>query len=179
MSRVDTSGLGREAVLAALYNAASPRGLGFLQYDPLPMDVAGAKRVIEVRGNDLFHVLHKLSPSVFPVPPPRTTLAFDYVYGRPLKVILVNPLIDVAVYEGIHGEGMARTALDILRGTGDPMHDDIMSLHHTNVRTAALQEWNGLPPAYRDEVLRLHRAGSRSADSLDGVIAGILFPTVN
>lgn len=30
-------GLDKAAVLAALYNASRPQGMGFLQYDPKPM----------------------------------------------------------------------------------------------------------------------------------------------
>lgn len=34
---VDTRGLKKSAVLAALYNASKPQGLGFLHFDPVPM----------------------------------------------------------------------------------------------------------------------------------------------
>ena len=34
---IDISGLDKADVLAALYNAAQPRGLGHLQFDPEPM----------------------------------------------------------------------------------------------------------------------------------------------
>jgi len=176
---VDTAGLEREAVLAALYNAAAPRGLGFTHYDPRPMDGAWAHRVINERGNDLMHVLHKLNPHTFPVPRGRTTLAFDYVYGRPLKVMLVNPKVDVTRYNEIHAEGLAQTVLDILRDTHDPAHTDIMTLHHSNLRTAALQEWNDLPVAHRDEVLTSYRRGERPDGSVDHIIAGILFPVLH
>jgi hypothetical protein len=34
---IDLKGLNKAAVLAALYNASKPQGMGFLQYDPTPM----------------------------------------------------------------------------------------------------------------------------------------------
>lgn len=39
---MDISGLSKASVLAALYNAARPQGMGFLQYDPKPMSEADA-----------------------------------------------------------------------------------------------------------------------------------------
>jgi len=176
---VDTTGLEREAVLAALYNAASPHGLGFQHYDPRPMDIGWAERVINERGNDLMHVLHKLNPGTFPLPRPRVTLAFDYVYGRPLKVILMNPKVDVSIYESKHIAGLGGTVIDILRDTGNPADDAIMTLHNAVLRKQAQQEWNDLPMPYRDEILVSYRRGERPHGSCDHVIAGILFPVLN
>ena len=176
---VDTTGLPREFVLAALYNAASPRGMGFTHYDPTPMNAAWALRVINERGNDLRHVLHKLNPDIHPMPRPQVTLAFDYVYGRPLKLTIVNPIVDVTRYDEIHGDGVAETVIDIVLARHDPMDDDIMALHHACTRTAALQEWNTLPAEHREAVLASYRAGEGPPDSMDHIIAGILFPTLN
>ena len=39
---VDITGLDKAAVLAVLYNAAKPQGMGFLQYDPEPMTIGQA-----------------------------------------------------------------------------------------------------------------------------------------
>ena len=179
MSSVDITGLPREAVLAALYNAATPRGMGFSHYDARPMDAAQALRVINERGNDLLHMVHKLNPGIFPAPKPRLTLAFDYVYGRPLKVHLVSERIDARFYDEIHGEGRAQLVVDILRSSGDPADDRIMALHHASLRREAEREWDDLPPPYREEVLASHRRGERPDGSMDHVIADILFPTVN
>jgi hypothetical protein len=176
---VDTTGLEREAVLATLYNAASPRGMGFSHYDPRPMDIVWARRVIEERGNDLRHVLHKLAPERFGIPEPRTTLVFDYVYGRPLKVRLTDPNVEVTYFDEIHAEGLAGTVIGILRDTGDPAHGDIMALHDAGLRTAAQQEWNLLGAEHREKVLASYRRGDRPPGSMDHIIAGILWPVLN
>ncbi len=176
---VDTTGLEREPLLAALYNAAAPRGLGFTHYDPRPMDATWAHRVINERGNDLLHVMHKLNPHTFPVPRPRVTLAFDYVYGRPLKVMPVNPRVDVTRYNEIHAEGLAQTVIGILRDTGDPMHEDIMTLHQAGLRKAAQQEWNDMPVTHQQAVLASHRRGEHPDGSFDHIIARILYPVLH
>jgi len=177
---VSTGGLERDAVLAALYNAATPRGLGFTHYDPLPMGSATAHRVIHERGNDLHHQIHKLRPEIFPAPRPRLTLAFDYVYGRPLKVNLTDAdRLNAEGYDRIHGEGRAQLVMDILRSSGDPADPRIMELHHHALRLEAQREWDALPEAYRTEVLASYRRGDRADGSMDHVIARILFPIVS
>ena len=36
--KISLVGLSKAAVLAALYNASKPQGMGFLQFNPKPMD---------------------------------------------------------------------------------------------------------------------------------------------
>ena len=46
---VDISGLDKAEVLAALYNAARPRGVGLLRYDPTPMSTEEAREILQDR----------------------------------------------------------------------------------------------------------------------------------
>ena len=43
---MNIQGLDKAAVLAALYNRARPQGMGFLHYDPKPMTVEEAQKII-------------------------------------------------------------------------------------------------------------------------------------
>lgn len=63
---VDTKGLKKSAVLAALYNDSKPQGLGFPHFDPAPMT--------EEEAEDLL----------------KTSTHFDYLKGRVMKVDLSN-----------------------------------------------------------------------------------------
>lgn len=51
---ISIAGLDKAAVLAALYNAARPQGLGFLQYDPTPMTKDEAQKILGGR----MHLTH-------------------------------------------------------------------------------------------------------------------------
>ena len=46
---IQLSGLNKADVLAALYNASKPQGMGFLQYDPKPMTRAEAEGLFSSR----------------------------------------------------------------------------------------------------------------------------------
>jgi hypothetical protein len=176
---VDISDLTIEAVLAALYNAATPRGLGFHSYDARPMDIILAHHVINERGDDLPHRLHKLLPDSFPVPKPCRSLVFDYVFGRPLKIDLSTQGLAAQSYDGIHGGGRAQLAVSILRNSGNPADDRIMQLHFSALKTVAQQEWDELTPECRAKVFASRRNGEHPEDSIEHVLASILFPLVN
>lgn len=45
---VDTRGLKKSAVLAALYSASKPQGLGFLHFDPAPMTEEEAEELLRM-----------------------------------------------------------------------------------------------------------------------------------
>lgn len=78
---MDLSAYDPAAVLAALYNAAQPVNLGFLDYDPKRMTVDEARGVLLATRN-------------FP----------DYVKGRPIKVNLRNMAnVDLFSYDRDQG----------------------------------------------------------------------------
>ncbi len=107
---ISIQGLDKAAVLAALYNASAPRGMGFLQYVPGPMTVEQAREVIAKRGDDMKAMFGvSLHGSMY----------FDYVNGRPLKVDLKGEELNPAGYDGANGgAGAAERALAELRSTG-------------------------------------------------------------
>ena len=74
---VDISGLDKAAVLAVLFNASAPRGMGFLQaqFGPSTMTVEDARQIIDSGGSP--------GPGF-----PHGNLSYDYLFGRPLKVNL-------------------------------------------------------------------------------------------
>ncbi len=74
-------------VLAALYNASKPLGLGFRQFDPKPMSVEEARKLLE-----------------------RTTY-FDYIKGRVMKVDLSGDELETWLYDRDNGDGAAARAL--------------------------------------------------------------------
>lgn len=90
---VDTKGLKKPAVLAALYNASKPQGLGFLHFDPTPMTEREAEKILE---NGTY---------------------FDYLKGRIMKVDLSDDTcFEEFLYDRDNGNGAAQRAINRLRG---------------------------------------------------------------
>lgn len=86
---VNIVGIPKEKVLAALYNASSPMGLGFLNYDAEPMS--------EEKANELL----------------LRTNSFDYINGRVMKIKLDNDMqFDESLYDRDNGAGAAQRAID-------------------------------------------------------------------
>lgn len=110
MAKVDVSGLDPAAVLAALYNASCPLGMGFLQYDPKPMTIQEADEYLAIGTR------------------------FDYLNGRLMKVeIIVGDELEAGLYDRDLGDGQAANVIEILRRTGDPCCDEILQIHATKV----------------------------------------------
>lgn len=107
---MNISGLTKAAVLAALYNAAQPQGMGFMQYDPMPMTEAEA-----------FDLLKR-------------TVHFDYLKGRVLKLSFDEDEIDTRYYDRDNGVGAAQRAIDSLRSTGNVNAPDIAATHAKNTK---------------------------------------------
>ncbi len=87
---IDISKLDRAQVLAALYNASRPQGMGFLQYKDGDM-TAGQAAVL-------------LKKSTY----------FDYLHGRVMKVRLDRNDFDPRLYDRDLGDGAAMRALQPL-----------------------------------------------------------------
>lgn len=89
---VSISGLDRGAVLAALYNAAAPRGMGFLKYEHHFMTAEEANEI--------------LSKETY----------FDYLKGRPMGLTLKSDIIYPGGYDMDNGgEGTAKNIINSLR----------------------------------------------------------------
>ncbi|WP_334158533.1 hypothetical protein [Achromobacter insolitus] len=80
-------GFRKPAVLAALYNASQPLGMGFLQYDPTPMTEEEAEHLLK----------HQQ--------------CFDYLKGRVMKIDLRGDTLDTWGYDRDNGQGAAERAI--------------------------------------------------------------------
>ena len=86
---IDISKRDKAEVLAALYNAAKPQGMGFLHYTPDPMT---KEEAVALLAKDTY---------------------FDYVKGRVMKVDLERDTFDPRLYDRDNGDGAAARALGI------------------------------------------------------------------
>lgn len=116
---VDITPLSSARVLAALYNAASPKGYGFLQYDPTPMTVDEAQALIDER-------------RIAGLP-----LRFDYLKGRALKIDLSTYLVDPRSYDRSNGHGAVDGVLFTLFAGMSENNEFIVEHHRAGTRAAA------------------------------------------
>ena len=89
--KIDISKLSKAQVLAALYNASQPLGMGFLHYDPSPMSEDEATSLLE------------------------QSTYFDYLKGRVMKVDLSGSAFDPWLYDRDNGEGAAARVVGSLK----------------------------------------------------------------
>ena len=96
MTRVNIAGLDRAEIIAALYNASQPLGMGFLHYDPAPMMRDEAQAYLDQMGERPY---------------------FDYLKGRVMKVgfWVGTDEMRVDLYDRDNGRGAAERAIDSLR----------------------------------------------------------------
>ena len=106
MSKINIAGLDKAELFAALYNHAKPLGMGFLHYDPTPLNKEEAEKLM-ARGDD--------SSAMFPGFAGRRALYFDYVKGRPLKIDLSGDEMDTHLYNRDQGDGAAEKIVASLR----------------------------------------------------------------
>ena len=91
---VSTKGLRKSAVLAALYNASKPQGMGFLEFDPAPMTEKEAEELLKYG------------------------TYFDYLKGRIMKVDLKNDdEFDERLYDRDNGLGAAQIVINHIRAS--------------------------------------------------------------
>jgi len=88
MSTIDISKMDKAEVLAALYNASRPLGMGMLHYTPEEMDVEEARGLLASQQR------------------------FDYLKGRVMKVNLSKDNLPVALYDRDNGDGAAARTLE-------------------------------------------------------------------
>ena len=85
---IDIRGLDKAEVLAALYNSARPKGMGFVHYRSEPMTYEQAKLELGASHG-----------------------RFDYLHGRVMKVNVNKDDLDEWLYDRDNGEGAAARAL--------------------------------------------------------------------
>lgn len=113
--KISLVGLDKAAVLAALYNASKPQGMGFIHYNPAPMTIEQAQHLLDQ------------SPRKY----------FDYLAGRVMKVDLSGDELDTWCYDRDNGEGAAAAAIEELQTTGDTNSPAIEATHHVNTVESA------------------------------------------
>lgn len=96
---IDISDKDRNEVLAALYNASTPVGMGFAQYNPMPWTKEIASMYFEKFGE----------------PDSNGVTAFKWVMGRPLNCKFVDNLVYVAGYNNDNEWGLAQRAISTCR----------------------------------------------------------------
>lgn len=87
---IDIKGISKAAVLAALYNASKPLGMGMFNYRREDMSEAVAQRLIDESGERPY---------------------FDYLCGRVMKIGFKGDDLDVSMYDRDNGKGAAARAL--------------------------------------------------------------------
>jgi hypothetical protein len=85
---IDLKGANKAEVLVALYNNSRPLGMGFLHFDPKPMGVEEAERLLGIGSY------------------------FDHLKGRVMKVDLSKDSLDPWLYDRDNGDGAAARALE-------------------------------------------------------------------
>lgn len=99
---IDISDKDRNEVLAALYNASTPAGEGFIQYNPMTWTKEIASMYFEQFGT----------------PDSDGVIAFKWVMGRPLNCKFVNNLVYVAGYNNDNEWGLAQRAISTCPNIG-------------------------------------------------------------
>lgn len=111
---ISLKGLDRARVLAVLYNASKPQGMGFMHYDPKPMTREEAQALLDGGQTD-----------------------FDYLKGRVMKIDLSNDELNPRGYDMDNGQGAAEKAISSLRSTGEVDSNLVKTVHRTNTQAAA------------------------------------------
>jgi hypothetical protein len=86
---INISDMNKAEVLAKLYNASQPLGMGFLHFTPEPMELDEAQQLLE------------------------EGTYFDYLKGRVMKVDLSKDAFDPWLYDRDNGQGAAARALGL------------------------------------------------------------------
>lgn len=114
---VDITGLTKAEVLAALFNATAPGGMGFLQAvsGPKVMTIEDAEEILA-----------------------SSMTYFDYVYGRCLKLDLSQDnSFDPWGFDRENGQGAAQKVIDRLRATKDTNPPESQEAHNAALQTNA------------------------------------------
>lgn len=133
---IEIIGLDKAMVLAALYNASKPQGMGFMQFDAKPMTVDEARNLLA------------------------GGTSFDYLKGRVMKVDLKRGSFEEWGYDRDNGQGAAMRAVDAVRA-GETNSKSIQEAHAKGtlksaaVAEKAMQE----PTTMANGVMRLGLSG--------------------
>jgi hypothetical protein len=117
---IDISGIDKAEVLAALYNASKPQGMGFMHYDSSPMTAEEARELLAGGTH------------------------FDYLKGRVMKINLGGDQLDEWAYDRDNGVGAAAAVISTLRSTHDTYPEEIEMKHLESTRQQAADTYDQL-----------------------------------
>lgn len=117
--KISLKDLNKADVLAVLYNASKPQGMGFMHYDPKSMTREEAQSLLDAGQTD-----------------------FDYLKGRVMKVDLSGNELSPWGYDRDNGEGAAERAISALRSTGKINPEQVQTVHRfrTNMEAQNVRE---------------------------------------
>lgn len=113
-TQINIKGLNKGAVLAALYNASRPQGMGFLQYQKEAMTAAEGETLLQ--GERPY---------------------FDYLRGRVMKIEIAGDEIDTYLYDRDNGPGAGEAAIQALRESGSEVGGGIQERHEAGKHMVA------------------------------------------
>jgi len=132
---ISIKGLNKAAVLAALYNASKPQGMGFMHYDAKPMTTEEAQQLLDS------------DPRQY----------FDYLKGRVMKIGLSKEEdVNTWGYNRDNGENAAEKVIETLRQSGDVNAESIKKTHAKNTLAAGIDVEQRLDDESRMEGGSLH-----------------------
>jgi hypothetical protein len=114
MAQINLVGMDKAVVLAALYNASKPQGMGFLHYDPTPMTVDQARQLL------------------------KQCTDFDYLKGRVMKINLSGDTLNTWGYDRDNGDGAAEKAINAAVQNHDVNNPDIQDKHRQATKESAI-----------------------------------------
>ena len=113
MAKINLQDLDKAVVLAALFNASKPQGMGFLHYDPTPMSVEEAREEL------------------------KDCAYFDYLQGRVMKIDLSGDTLDPWLYDRDNGDGAAEKAIKVAVQSQDVNNAEIQGKHQQATKESA------------------------------------------
>ncbi len=112
--KIDIKDLNKADVLAVLYNASKPLGMGFVHYDPTPMTREQAQELLDAGKT-----------------------YFDYLKGRVMKIDLSSDELNPWGYDRDNGPGAAQCAIDALCSQDDTNPASVAEAHKTATHYSA------------------------------------------
>ena len=112
--RIDIKGLDKADVLAVLYNASKPLGMGFMQYDPQLMTREEAQELIGAGQT-----------------------YFDYLNGRVMKIDISGDELDPWGYDRDNGQGAVEKAVSALYSSKQTNPPEVKKAHVSGAQKSA------------------------------------------
>lgn len=108
MEEINVSDIGSAELLAGLYNAVAPSGMGFLQAKPEDMTIDEASALLNGDEQENDYPINRNRREGEPA-------YFDYLYGRCLKVEINGKTLRTGLYDRDYGIGAAQRVVDSIR----------------------------------------------------------------